>query len=327
MDQNQNYSQFQNYQPEPENEAPFLTVKKARHFREKARASLCGKFKAASLAEALFFLTLFAAVGFPASVMAGLAYFLDLISVVSDTSAISAVLPFVTLGLLFSGVFFLCAPLYVGYSRMNLEILDGEEVKTETLFGSFKKGYWTTVKLFLLCFLLIFAISLPIIIVSMVPFIILAALDVSLGLGLAGFLLGYVAAIAAITAFAYRYAMVFLILAEYPEMSAVDAMRASVSMMRGRKRRFFCLQCSFLGWILLLLLVGICTCGIGFLIGIHPLTVYMTMSTAAFYDDAANRAAAREAARDVVFPSLDLDDYNDSTQATPEHYNPNTTGQ
>ena len=96
----------------------------------------------------------------------------------------------------------------------------------------------------------------------------------------------------------YRYAMSFLILAEYPEISVIDALRNSASLMRGNKGRLFCLQISFIGWVLL---AGCCTCGIGVMF----LTPYMSAANAAFYDDIANRAAARE----TEFPSLDPNDY------------------
>ena len=92
--------------------------------------------------------------------------------------------------------------------------------------------------------------------------------------------------------------MSFLILAEYPEISAIDALRNSASLMRGNKWRLFCLQISFIGWVLL---AGCCTCGIGVMF----LTPYMSAANAAFYDDIANRAAARE----TEFPSLDPNDY------------------
>ena len=44
---------------------------------------------------------------------------------------------------------------------------------------------------------------------------------------------------------------------------------------------------------------------IGWIVGIFPFMTYMVASMAAFYDDAANREAARQA----EFPSLDPDDY------------------
>jgi uncharacterized membrane protein len=99
----------------------------------------------------------------------------------------------------------------------------------------------------------------------------------------------------------YTYTYAFLILAEYPTLSPTEALRNSRNLMRGKKFKLFCLDFSFIGWILLACL----TCGIGF----HFLTPYMQTARVAFYHDIANR----EAASDVEFPSLDPDDY--STEA------------
>ena len=97
----------------------------------------------------------------------------------------------------------------------------------------------------------------------------------------------------------YRYAFCFMILAEYPELSVRDAFRNSATLMRGNKWRFFCLQLSFLGWILL---ATFCTCGIGAIF----LTPYREAANAAFYDEITNRTAAKE----TEFPSLNPDDYS-----------------
>ncbi len=51
----------------------------------------------------------------------------------------------------------------------------------------------------------------------------------------------------------YSYAMAPYILAENPQMSANEAIRASKELMRGHKWRLFCLDMSFIGWHLLTL--------------------------------------------------------------------------
>ena len=96
----------------------------------------------------------------------------------------------------------------------------------------------------------------------------------------------------------YRYAFARMILAEYPEIRVTDAFRNSAMLMKGKKWRLFCLHLSFIGWFLL---GAFCTCGLGLLF-LHP---YIYASEAAFYDEIANRAAARE----TEFPSLNPDDY------------------
>jgi uncharacterized membrane protein len=122
---------------------------------------------------------------------------------------------------------------------------------------------------------------------------------------LATFVIAYVATVAIVLVQTYRYSMSFFILAEYPDMRPTDVMRNSRMIMKGRKWKLFCLQFSMIGWWLLMILASILTCGIGALLGTYLLNAYSMASLAAFYDDITNRAAARE----VDFPSLDLDDY------------------
>jgi uncharacterized membrane protein len=74
-----------------------------------------------------------------------------------------------------------------------------------------------------------------------------------------------------------RYSQTWYILADNPQMDALEAIRRSKQMMHGNKWKFFCLQWRFFGWALLCLL----TCGIGFL----WLGPYISMSNAKFYDD------------------------------------------
>ena len=76
---------------------------------------------------------------------------------------------------------------------------------------------------------------------------------------------------------AYGYSMVFFILSDNPEISAMEALKASKEMMKGFKWRLFCLHLSFIGWALL----GILTLGIGYL----WLTPYVYGSTANFYEN------------------------------------------
>lgn len=73
----------------------------------------------------------------------------------------------------------------------------------------------------------------------------------------------------------YRYALMPYLMAEYPDLGAMDAMRESKRLMMGNKWRLFCLQMSFLGWVLLSAL----TMGVGML----WVTPYIEVSRAAFY--------------------------------------------
>ncbi len=75
----------------------------------------------------------------------------------------------------------------------------------------------------------------------------------------------------------FGYAMTPYILAEYPELSASEAIARSKRMMAGNKLRLFCLEFSFIGWGILAAL----TMGIGGL----WLTPYTNAAKAAFYRD------------------------------------------
>jgi len=75
----------------------------------------------------------------------------------------------------------------------------------------------------------------------------------------------------------YSYALTFYILGEDSSVGPVEAITRSKQMMDGNKWKLFCLHWRFFGWTL----VGILTCGIGFL-WIVP---YMGVAGAQFYDD------------------------------------------
>lgn len=75
----------------------------------------------------------------------------------------------------------------------------------------------------------------------------------------------------------FAYALTPFILADYPELSANEAINLSQKMMKGHKFDCFWLCLSFIGWILL----GILTLCIGY----FWLMPYMYTSIAAFYQD------------------------------------------
>ena len=75
----------------------------------------------------------------------------------------------------------------------------------------------------------------------------------------------------------YAYAMTPFIMAENPDMSANDAIKASIRLMEGHKGELFTLDLTFIGWDLLAAL----TCNIGYLF----LNPYKNAAYAAFYKD------------------------------------------
>lgn len=80
---------------------------------------------------------------------------------------------------------------------------------------------------------------------------------------------------------AYRYSMAPFIMAENPDLSATESIEKSKQMMAGNKWRLFCLQLSFIGWLLLAAFTG----GIG---GVF-LAPYMKAAMTAFYLDLTGR--------------------------------------
>ncbi|MBP5706981.1 MAG: DUF975 family protein, partial [Spirochaetales bacterium] len=85
---------------------------------------------------------------------------------------------------------------------------------------------------------------------------------------------------------AFRYSMAFYILADNPEMSGMDALKASKEMMKGHKMEFFMLQLSFIGWFFL----APFTFGI-LLIWLVP---YLETTNALFYENLKSSAKSVE---------------------------------
>ena len=136
-------------------------------------------------------------------------------------------------------------PVWVGYSKFNLDLIDGSESKNiGTLFSGFKI-LKTAFLAKLLQNLYVFLWSLLFIIPGIVA--------------------------------SYKYAMTGYILAENPHMSAKMALEQSERLMDGNKLRLFSLDMSFIGWHLI--------CILSFGIGYIWLAPYIEASHAAFYCD------------------------------------------
>ena len=131
------------------------------------------------------------------------------------------------IGLVFGIAFFILGSIIApGYSKYNLDLIDGNQAEMGTLFKYFT--HWKPVvkanlirTLFIVLWTLLFIIP------------------------------GIIAT--------YNYAMVPYILAEDPTIDAYAALDKSKKMMYGNRWRLFCLEISFFGWMILCVL----TCGIG----------------------------------------------------------------
>ena len=207
---------------------------------------------------------------------------------------------------------FVGGAVYVGYQKFNLDLVDQNGPKIKTLFDPFRACYIKSVVLRLLLILINLLCALPMVVAGGIAAILCAPVIKAFLAGetfetgyyvmisVASLLLSLASIASSILSVIInlRYGFAAVILAEYPELSAVEALQKSRSLMQGNKWRLFCLELSFIGWYLL---SAIFTCGIGFIWAIP----YSNAATMAFYDDIANRKAATEA----EFPSLDPDDY------------------
>jgi uncharacterized membrane protein len=206
---------------------------------------------------------------------------------------------------------FVSSPVKVGYQRFFLEVLDGneDEIRVGTLFRFFKESYGKTIGLNIVHTLLMELTLLPmfvcmiiggVLLTANIPDLMAGSIDAVfigvlpfIGLTLLGVLLSLFISIPV----SYAYSMAHMIMADYPTVGAIEALRLSRQMMKGNKFRLFCLDLSFIWWYFL----GICACGLG----IYIVTPYHYTARAAFYQEISGRSTPA----DVEFPSINPEDY------------------
>lgn len=164
--------------------------------------------------------------------------------------ALTAVLAFTAVGSLL-----IAGPLSFGFTIIVLRIVRGEKPEIGDLF----KGFNDFVRAFLL-----FLINAVFIALWSLLFVIPGIIK------------------------RYSYSMSYFILKDNPELSANEARKESMRLMKGNKWRLFCLDFSFIGWLLL--------CGLTF--GILTLWVspYMEVAHAEFYESIKPSAAEPDGA-------------------------------
>lgn len=146
------------------------------------------------------------------------------------------------------GVFVLIPPIQLGMTKVYMDITYGRKPEVSTLFSGFSQFGQSV-----LTYLLILGISFLAGIVIVIPFFLLLVIGLSsysavmIGVGIAW----YFVALIILLIIALGLAMVFYIMAEQPDMSALDLVKASWTMMKGRRWEYFVLMFSFLPWILL----------------------------------------------------------------------------
>ena len=209
------------------------------------------------------------------------------------------------------------SPVKLGYHKFFLHAVDGNEsgIRVGTLFDFFRNGYGKSVCLSLLHDLIINATMLPFYILTgigmsrffqsifaaafitganeeMVMATVVTTLFSMMGLMMLGMGISMVICIPV----SYMYSMAHFIMADYPSVGVVEALRSSRNMMKGNKFRLFCLELSFIGWALL----GSCV-----VLGVYAVTPYQYAARAAFYND----ISGRDSHKDVEFPSINPSDY------------------
>ncbi|KRQ86455.1 hypothetical protein ABG79_01657 [Caloramator mitchellensis] len=168
-------------------------------------------------------------------------------------------------------------PLALGVAMCFLKIIRKEDVKIENLFDGFK-NFKTSFLAQLLIGIFIFLWSLLLVIPG-----IIASLS---------------------------YSLTYYIIADEPELGALEAIKKSKEMMKGYKWNLFLLYLSFIGWGILSLL----TLGIGFL----WLGPYVNASFANFYEDLKNARNPKVSAIEGVNEKLIQESYEQKDEQNDE---------
>lgn len=177
-------------------------------------------------------------------------------------------------------------PLSFGFIISLLKLYNDEEVKAFDFlslgFSNFKKSWGISLHMALK---LIVPIILIIVSYVLIGFGMVGMIGSSLSrtssaagsfgiLGIIGFILLIVSMIWAITK-SYYYQLAYIVSAENPEMSSKDAVLKSEELMNNKRGKLFCLQFSFIGWMIL----AAFTLGIAYL----WLAPYVQFAIIAFY--------------------------------------------
>ena len=296
-----------NFQPEtnPSYYAP-SEPKNAAYYRRCARNVLQGNWVNLSLAQFVSAFILEAAIGL--SVIPGFVMAIVGALMAEGGDYTLSFLPFI--GLLLMYVLMLVValvlggPFTVGLARVHLNAVDRKPFAMGTIFSGFKQGLGRVIGLYSLYMLIVVGIAMlgalvMIGAICILTVLLVAIFEVATPVILIPFVLAfYFGLVALVAVFSYRYAMIFYIAADHPEMRAVEVLRASVTLMKGNKWRLFCLQFSFIGWSMLAAVVGMITCGLGML-AVYPLAAYSATANAIFYDDISGRETAQEECSDT----------------------------
>lgn len=195
-----------------------------------------------------------------------------------NRSAFASILPF----LIFAYDLLLTGAFTYGLVSLFLNLIRNNNGQIEDIFTGFKNyGRTFVINLLVSIFQIFWSL------LWVIPYIIAIVIIVFMFLGgrASENMIGGIIIIAILTLilsitlaiFMNRYALVYYIAHDDRDISASDAIKKSIELMKGNKVRLFLLQLSFIGWFIL-----------GTILLLIPLlwaTSYLSATTAAFYED------------------------------------------
>lgn len=213
-------------------------------------------------------------------------------------------------------------PIFYGFSITMMKLKRGETVG---YFDFFKDGFANFKRAWCITGRLLLKMIVPIILIVVAIFImgfsIIASLITAFAIGVSttGSALGdgTIIGISAITIIAYivvlvayiwlfikslSYGLSMYIAIDNPTMKPLDCVNKSKELMDGNKGRLFCLYLSFIGWILLTVLLSLIPFigWVATIAGTLLLTPYITFSTIAFYENRAGIDSSATVAEGTV---------------------------
>ena len=240
-------------------------MKRSKELKAMARIQLAGKFGTYIGAYALYFM-----------ISGVLSSLLGFFLVGTTTNATMNGLPFhsipqMILYFIVSLIISLILSVFaLGFNKMFLDGSRGYPVRFDDLFYGFRHH---PDRVILLQFL-IMLISLVCVAPGYILILCTVLMELSFPVMIAGIILLIIGCIAVIY-FSLSFSLCMFLLADYDDLSAMQALKESRKLMTGNKWRYFVLQLSFMG----LLLLGVLSCYLG-LLWILP---YMTMTQTNFY--------------------------------------------
>jgi uncharacterized membrane protein len=173
-------------------------------------------------------------------------------------------------------------PMCLGFALYLREIKNGNQPKMETLFAGFSSSFMNSMVAGIMISLIV---GLGVMLLF-IPFVIFLIPYGTILLFKIAFLIAIFLLIIPVIILSLPFAMTFFIIADDKNISGLDALKRSWTMMRGHKCRLFGLAMRFFGWLLL----GLVTFGIAWLWA----APYFELAFLNFYDDLKDKTIEKE---------------------------------